>query len=180
MLSFSCSWSNLWYIYSYQCYLLFLKKSKNITVTNEISPSVLVLQVLHVLTKYYGGSIVYLALHCGDNHKPAFKIYHYNKQMRCFIMAIIIFSHRCRASGLSLQKVCFLKIKDMICVSQNCRFCGRTEKGKLNRELCFAVPWIRKSNTLKSFKLKNVSPKEVWLKWLEGLETGNWKDYWRT
>ena len=55
-------------------------------------------------------------------------------------MAIIIFSHRRRARGLSLQKVRFLKIKDMICVSQNCRFCGRTEKGNLNSELCLAVP----------------------------------------
>ena len=97
-----------------------------------------------MITKYYGGSIVNLALHCGDNHIPALK-------MRRFIMAIIIFSHRRRARGLSLQKVRFLKIKDMmICVSQNCRFCGGTEKSKLNRELCFAVPWI---NRLFSFVL---------------------------
>ena len=123
--------------------LLFLKTNKNITVTNEINPSIFVLPSLfykcfHVLTKYYGESIVNLALHCGDNHIPALNIYHYNKQMRSFIMAIIIISHRRRARGLSLQKVRLPK--DMICVSQNCRFCGKTEKGKLNRELCFAVP----------------------------------------
>ena len=34
-------------------------------------------------------------------------------------MAIIIFYRRRRARGLSLQKVRFLKVKDMICVSQN-------------------------------------------------------------